>query len=68
MKPIFKYISNAKYSTKYLKCEYADNNFLLLDVYLNEKGPPAKIKLLTILSIITMYQNQILHRSCIGYD
>ena len=50
MKPIFEYISNAKYSTKYLKGEYAGNNFLLLDVYLNEKGSRAKIKLLTIFN------------------
>ena len=37
MNVIFKYNANAKYSTKDLKGGYNSNNFLLLDVYLDEK-------------------------------
>ena len=37
MDKIFKYNANAKYSTKDLKGGYNSNNFLLLDVYLDEK-------------------------------
>ena len=37
MNSIFKYNGNAKYSTKDLKGEYSGNNFLVLDVCLNEK-------------------------------
>ena len=48
MTPVFKYNDNAKYSTKDLISGYIDNNFSLLDVYLNEKGPSVKIKLLNI--------------------
>ena len=46
MKTIFKYNANAKYSTKDLKGGYKSNNYSLLDVYLDEKGPsPLKIRL-----------------------
>ena len=45
MNTIFKYNSNAKYSTKDLKGGYNSNNFSLLDVYLDEKGPSVKIQL-----------------------
>ena len=45
MDPIFKYIDIVKYSTKDLKGGYTGNDFLVLDAYLNEKGPPAKIQL-----------------------
>ena len=45
MNTIFKYNDNAKYSTKDLKGGYSSNNFSLLDVYLDEKGPSAKIQL-----------------------
>ena len=45
MSTIFKYNANAKYSTKDLKDRYNSNNFSLLDVYLDEKGTPAKIQL-----------------------
>ena len=45
MNTIFKCNSNAKYSTKDLKGGYDSNNFLLLDVYLDEKGPSVKIQL-----------------------
>ena len=45
MNTIFKYNVNARYSTKDLKGVYNSNNFSLLDVYLNEKGPTVKIQL-----------------------
>ena len=46
MNKIFKYNANAKYSSKYLKGEYNSNNFSLLDMYLDEKGPSVKIQTL----------------------
>ena len=45
MNTIFKYNSNAKYSTKDLKGGYNSNNFSLLDVYLDEKKTSVKIEL-----------------------
>ena len=45
MNAIFKYNVNAKYSTKDLKGGYNSNNFSLLNVYLDEKGPSVKIQL-----------------------
>ena len=45
MDTIFKYNANAKYLTKDLKGAYNSSNFLLLDVYLDEKGPSVKIQL-----------------------
>ena len=45
MNTIFKYNANAKYSTKDLKGVYNSNNFSLLDVYLDAKGPSVKIQL-----------------------
>ena len=45
MNTIFKYNANARYSTKDLKGGYNSNNFSLLDVYLDEKGPSVKIQL-----------------------
>ena len=45
MNTIFKYNANAKYSTKDLKGGYNSNNFSLLAVYLDEKGPSVKIQL-----------------------
>ena len=45
MNRIFKYNVNAKYSTKDLKGGYNSNNFPLLNVYLDEKGPSVKIQL-----------------------
>ena len=38
MKAIFKYNVNVKYSSKDWKGGYNIMNFLLLDIYLNEKG------------------------------
>ena len=48
MSTIFKYNANAKYSTKALKVGYNCNNFSLLDIYLDEKGPSVKIQSLNI--------------------
>ena len=48
MKLIFKYNGNAKSSTRDLKGGYTGNNFSVLDIYLNEKRPSAKIQLLDI--------------------
>ena len=48
MSTIFKYNVNAKYSTKDLKGGYNINNFSLLGVYLDEKGPSVKIQLSNI--------------------
>ena len=45
MNTIFKYNVNAKYSTKVLKGSYNSNNFSLINVYLDEKGPSFKIQL-----------------------
>ena len=45
MNTIFKYIDNAKNSTKDLKGGYSSNNFPLLDVYLDVKGRSVKIQL-----------------------
>ena len=45
---IFKYNANAKYSTKDLKGGHNSINFLLLNIYLDEKGPSVKILLLNI--------------------
>ena len=45
---VFNYNANAKYSTKDLKVGYNNNNFSLLDVYLDEKGTSIKIQLLNI--------------------
>ena len=48
MNKIFKYNANAKYS-KDLKGGHNSNNFLLLDVYLDEKGLSVKIQLPNII-------------------
>ena len=45
---VFNYNANAKYSTKDLKVGYNNNNFSLLDVYLDKKGTSIKIQLLNI--------------------
>ena len=50
MKSIFNYNANEKYSTKDLKGRYNSNNFALLDVYLDEKGPSVKIQLPNIFN------------------
>ena len=43
--------SNAKYLTKDLRSDDNDNNFSLLDVYLDKKGPFAKIKSLDVFKV-----------------
>ena len=66
MNPIFKYNANTKYSTKDLKGWYNGNNFSLLDVYLDEKGPSVKIQLLNIFK-----HNQVVAKpspTAVGYD
>ena len=42
---IFKYNANVKYSSKDAKGGYNSNNFSLLNVYFDEKGPSTKIQL-----------------------
>ena len=44
MNTIFKYNVNAKYSTKDLKGGYNNNNFSLLNIYPDEKGPSVNIQ------------------------
>ena len=66
MNTIFSYNANAKNSTKDLKGGYNSNNFSLLDVYLDEKGPPVKIQLLNIFK-----NHHILAKpstATVGYD
>ena len=46
MNSIFKYKSNAKYSSKDLKGGYTGNDFMVLDAYLKEKDPPDTIHFL----------------------
>ena len=48
MNTVFKYSSNAKYSTKDLKGRHNNINFSLLDIYLDEKEPSVKIQLSNI--------------------
>ena len=42
---IFKNSANVNYYTKDLKGDYHSNNFSLLDVYLDQKGPSVKNQL-----------------------
>ena len=44
MNAIFKDNDNEKYLTKDLNGGYNDNIFLVLDIYLNKKGPSVKIQ------------------------
>ena len=46
---MFKHNANAKYTIKYLKGGYNNNNFSLLNVYLDEKGTSVKIQLPNII-------------------
>ena len=48
MSAIFKYNASVRYSTEDLKRGYSNNSFSLLDVYLDEKGPSARIQLSNI--------------------
>ena len=45
MNTISRYNANAKYSTKDLRTGHKSNNFSLLGVYFDEKGPSLKIQL-----------------------
>ena len=49
MNTLFKHNANAKYSIKDLKGVYNNNNFSLLNVYLDEKGTSVKIQLPNII-------------------
>ena len=49
MNTIFRYNASTKYLTKDLKGRYNSNNFSLLDIYLDEKGPSGKIQLPNIV-------------------
>ena len=60
MNTIFKYNANAKYSVKDLRGGHGSNNFLLLDVFLNEKGPSVKGP-----SVMTMGLMRMKHE-CLG--
>ena len=51
---IFKYDINVKYLPKNLKDWYNCNDFSLLDIYLNDKRPSAKIKLVFLLKLILL--------------
>ena len=57
MNTIFSYNDNAKYSTKDLKGGH-NNNFSLLDIYLDERGPSVKIQLSNIFEDYHIWQNQ----------
>ena len=48
MKPILKYNDNAKDSSKNLEGEHTSDNFLVLDVDLNDKESSIKIQLMNI--------------------
>ena len=48
MNTIFGYNANAKYSTKDLRGRDNSFNFLLRNIYLDEKGPSVKIQLSNI--------------------
>ena len=51
MNTMFKYNVNAKYSIKDLKGGHNSNNFSLVDVYLDEKGPKSyqiSLKIITL--------------------
>ena len=66
MNTIFSYNANAKYLTKDLKGGYNEINFLLLDIYLDEKGPSVKIQLSKIFKdhhIVTKPST-----TSVGYD
>ena len=66
MNTIFKYNVNAKYSTKDLRCGHNNNNFSLMDVYLDEKGSSVKIQLPNI------FKNHLIaakpRPTTVGYD
>ena len=58
MNTIFSYNANAKYSAKDLKGGHNRNNFPLLDIYVDEKGPSVKFQLLNIFKEHDIVANQ----------
>ena len=66
MNRVFKYNINAKYLNKDLRGEYNGSDFLLLDVYLNDKAPSVKIKLLNIFK--DHHNVAKLNVTAVGYD
>ena len=66
MNTIFKYNANVKYSTKDLKNGYKSNNYSLVDVHLDEKGPSVKIQLPNIFKDHHIVAQ--LSPTTIGYD
>ena len=62
MNTIFSYDANAKYSAKYLKGGPNNINFLLLYIYLDEKGPSVKFNFHISLKITTLWQGQALRQ------
>ena len=63
---MFKYNANSKYSNKDLRGRHNSNNFSLLDVFLDDKGPPVKIQLSNIFKdhhIVTKPSS-----TTVGYD
>ena len=66
MNTIFKYNANAKYLIKDLKGGYNSNNFSLLNIYLDEKGPSVKNQLQNVFK-----DNHIVAQptpTMVGYD
>ena len=54
MNTIFKYNDNAKNSANDLKGGYNSNNFLVLNICLDEKGTSVKVQLLNIAINISL--------------
>ena len=66
MNTMFKYNANTKYSNKDSRGGHNSNNFSLLDVFLDDKGPPVKIQLPNIFKdhhIVTKPSS-----TTVGYD
>ena len=66
MNTIFKYSANAKYSTNGLEAGHSRNNFSLLDVCLDGKGPSVKIQLPNIFNDHLIVAEP--SRTTVGYD
>ena len=66
MNTIFSYNVNAKYSTKDLKGGNNNINFLLLDIYLDEKAPSVKLQLSNIFKDHRILAK--LSNTSVGYD
>ena len=66
MNAIFKYNANAKYLIKDLKGGYNSNNFSLLNIYLDEKGPSVKNQLPNVFKDHHIVAQPTL--TMVGYD